>query len=206
MAYRAVAVSWLTGNSYALPIVAYGFVGVESVTVTAFEARYYSSLRFASQSIAYFIFILYLLSITGEMLNVPWTDSHLPTLYGGITNNTYTASATLTNPPSSSTVIIAAWDAGWRTIPSILNGCFVFSVLSAANTSLYIASRTLYGMTRELPDTNLPSKILRSFSIVTDNTKVPVVALIVSTISFCWLPFLQLKKGYAILAVSSFRP
>lgn len=85
-------------------------------------------------------------------------------------------------------------------MPGFLNGCLIFAALSAANTSLYIASRALYGMTRAIN----PWKWfgwLKLLGTVWHKSGVPMWALVASALSFGWLPFLQLKGGYAIADV-----
>ena len=99
-------------------------------------------------------------------------------------------------------VIIAIWSAGYRKLAGFINGCLIFSVLSSSNTSLYVSSRTLYGLVREMPGTNWINMKLKVLSLVERHTAVPTVALFVSAVSFFWLPFLQLKGGYSIQNVS----
>ncbi|KUJ15957.1 uncharacterized protein LY89DRAFT_697946 [Mollisia scopiformis] len=180
---------------YAIPLVAYSFLGIEIVAVTAFEARYSTSLKWPSRVIAYAVFLLYFLCTIGETLTVQWRDDHLPTIYGGGKNSNGTA---LSPPSSTSLVVNAAWEAGHHALAGFLNGCLIFSALSASNTSLYVSSRTLYGLAREIPDTNWVGKRLNKLSLVVRQTGVPAAALLFSAISFFWLPFLQLKAGYAI--------
>ena len=99
-------------------------------------------------------------------------------------------------------IINAAYHAGYRDLAGFLNGCIIFSVLSASNTSLYVSSRTLYGMVREMPNSNWLYNKIRWMAKVPKRTGVPAVAILVSAVSFYWLPFLQLKKGYALQDVS----
>jgi yeast amino acid transporter len=188
----------LTSISYAIPLVAFTFYGVEIVAVTAFEAKYSTSLTWPSRLIAYAVCLLYLLCTIGETLTVRWTAPYLPTMYGGIGNSSTPVDKPTTPPKSASFVINATLSAGYYDLASFLNGCLIFSVLSASNTCLYVASRTLYGMTREIPDTNWVGKRLNRLSLVVRQTGVPAAALLFSSISFFWLPFLQLQRGYAI--------
>ena len=183
--------------SFAIPLVAYSFQGVEVIAVTAFEARDASALRWPSRSIAYVVFVLYLLCTIGEALNVAWNDTHLPAIYDG------PPTQTATNPPTTVIIIVTAFRAGYRSLAGVLNGCLIFSVLSASNTSLYVSSRTLYGITREMPDTNWFNKQIRQLSLVVRGTGVPAAALLFSAVSFFWLPFLQLRGGYALQNVCS---
>ncbi|KAL2011103.1 hypothetical protein VTN00DRAFT_3821 [Thermoascus crustaceus] len=182
---------------YAIPLVAYSFQGVEIITMTAFEARDAAAIRWPSRWISYAVVFFYLLCTIGETLNISWKDDHLPPIYGGVGNST-TAALPIDPPLSTSMVIVAAWKAGHHNIAGFLNGCFIFSVLSASNTSLYVSSRTLYGLTREMPDTNWVNRQIKRLSLVVKETGVPAAALLFTAVSFIWLPFLQLKGGYAL--------
>jgi amino acid transporter len=183
-------------------MVAFGFLGIETVAVTAFEASSSRSLRFPSQFVAYITLVLYFLCMLGQCLNVSWTDDHLPLIYGGI-GDSYTDTKDLHNPSPSNLVILALWDWGKKPLAGFLNGAMLFSVLSASNTSLYIASRTLYGLALDVPETYWLGRQLHKISHVVPQTGVPAAALIVSALAFIWLPFINLKKGYAVQYVRS---
>ncbi|KAF2687944.1 hypothetical protein K458DRAFT_173161 [Lentithecium fluviatile CBS 122367] len=186
---------------YVIPIIAFGFLGVETFAATAFEARSSRSLRFPSQTIAYFTLGLYFLCLLGQCLNVSWLSDHLPLIYGGI-GDSITDTKDLMNPRSSSLTVIALWDWGQKGLAGFLNGAMIFSVMSASNTSLYVASRTLYGLALDVPTTSRAGRMLHSFSVVVPQTGVPARALIFSAMAFFWLPFVNLKQGYAVQYVS----
>lgn len=158
--------------------------------MTAFEARDASALRWPSRWIAYVVFLLYLLCTIGEALNVAWSDPHLPVIY----SDPVAKNSTM-NPPTSIVTIFTTFLAGYQSLAGFLNGCLIFSVPSISNTSLYVSSRTLYGIT---PDTNWLNKQIRRLRLVVPRTGVPAAALLFSAASFFWLPFLQLKGGYAL--------
>ena len=166
------------------------------MAVTAFEAKYSTSLKWPSRITAYVVFVLYFICTLAEILTVRWTDEHLPPIYSGVGNSNSTVPPE--HPNSYNLAVVATFAAGWKPMAGILNGCFIFSVLSASNTSLYVSSRTLYGLAREIPDTNWVGRRLNKLSGVVRQTGVPAAALLFSAISFFWLPFLQLKAGYAI--------
>jgi amino acid transporter len=178
--------------SYVLPLVAFGYIGVEIIAMTAFEARKVRSLRWPSQAISYVIFLLYFLCTIGEALNIDWLNKNLPLIYGSYTGHP----APATDPNSSSLPIIATWQANHPKLAALINGSLMFSVLSNGNTALYIASRTMYGMTRDIPDHGFIGKTLLKLSIVVPSTGVPAAALVVSALSFFWMPFLDLTGGY----------
>lgn len=110
-------------GSYVIPIIAYGFISVEMIAVTAFEARDLNSLRKSSQLIAYFISALYLFCVVGELLNVEWTNKALPQIFGGV--HTDDAGVYGGRSRSRAVIIIAAVEAGYPKAPGILNGCMI---------------------------------------------------------------------------------
>lgn len=65
-------------------MIAYGFISLEMVAITAYEARDLRSLRRPSQTIAYFVSALYLFCVIGELLNVRWTNEALPDILDGM--------------------------------------------------------------------------------------------------------------------------
>ena len=162
-------------SSYVVPSIAYGFVGVEVISMAALEARDLRSLRIPSQTIAYFVVAIYFLLAIGEFLNVKWVGTPLPEIYG-------TKGTSVGISRSNAVFVLAAAAAGHKRMPGLMNGSMIFSSLSASNSALYVASRALYGMTRS----------------ITPKTGVPMSALIVSFLAFLWLPFLHLNRGYAI--------
>ncbi|KAF2671064.1 hypothetical protein BT63DRAFT_207132 [Microthyrium microscopicum] len=182
---------------YCFPIIAYGFLGIEIIGLTAYETIDPKNLKWPARSVAIFTCIIYLMVTIGESLNVHWTDQNLPAIYSGIGASDIAAPQ---DPPSSSIVIRATYYAGYKTMASFLNGCLIFSSMSAANTSLYVASRTLFGMTQELRMAGAQNWFTRRLRVLakTNGRKVPVPAILFSFISFLWLPYLQLIKGYPI--------
>jgi amino acid transporter len=183
-----------------MPLVSYSYLSVEVVIITAYESRDTKSLKWPSRIIAYVITLLMVVDSIGGLLNISWTDTHLPQI--GIETGNGTAAAHGTPPQTSNIAIIAIWNAGLKSLAGFINACLLFSLLSVSNTSMYVASRTLYGMTRKITAKNIAAKVLRSFSTVDHRTGVPAAALIVSAISFVWMPFLEYKKDYAVQSVS----
>ena len=188
--------------SLVIPIIAYGFLGVETVCVTACEARYITSIRRPSMLVAWFVLLMYLFCAIGELHVVNWRDAALPRVSESALN------VEDSNPPLENTalgtqtiLVIAALRAGDTRMAGFLNACAIMSALSAANTSLYVSSRVLYGMTSQI-DPHSKFRVLRGLRHVWSQTGVPVRALFVSTVAFVWLPFLHSKDGMAIDDVS----
>ncbi|TEY71385.1 hypothetical protein BOTCAL_0094g00290 [Botryotinia calthae] len=106
-----------------------------------------------------------------------------------------------TNSASASPFVVAIKISGIQFLPAIFNACILIFVFSAANSDLYIASRTLYGLAAE-------GKAFKIFKR-TDSRGVPIYALGLST-AFCLLAFLGVNTasytvfGYFVNLVTMF--
>ncbi|KAK0753681.1 amino acid permease/ SLC12A domain-containing protein, partial [Schizothecium vesticola] len=170
---------------YGIPHVAYSYIGIESSVVAAFESARPQSVARPSRVVHWVIFVLYFLCSLGIALTVRWDDPHLTQPL-----------VSLSNPRSNSATIIAiAKDPRLRLTPisGFLNGCLIMSTVSAAAVSLYIAGRTLYGLSYSvsLRGGNWISAAFKGLSSVWRATNVPAIALFVSVVAFCWLPWLS---------------
>ncbi|TVY32205.1 Dicarboxylic amino acid permease [Lachnellula occidentalis] len=102
---------------------------------------------------------------------------------------------------SASPFVVAIKLSGIKVLPGIFNACVLIFVFSAANSDLYIASRTLYGLAHE-------HKAPKIFGW-TDKRGMPVYALALSTL-FCLLAFLGCNTssytvfGYFVNLVTMF--
>ena len=184
-----------TAVSYVISTLLYSFLGVEVAAVTAYEARSVKSLRGPSNAIGYFIFALYLLVIIGELLTVSWLDGDLPVIYGAVHDHINPTVRTRT------IISIAALHANYPQISGLFNGCLMYSSISAANTNLYISSRTLYGLGLKLPS-NKPFRWLHSLGAIWHKNGVPMFALLCSAIAFIWLLVLQGAVNISTATVS----
>jgi amino acid permease len=139
------------------------------------------------------VVICYFLCSFGEFLNVKWTNPNL--------QSTYFKSGSVESLKSAA--ILAVQGTGYRNIPGVLNGCIIFAVLTTSNTALYVASRTLYGMTRQFRPERFPITWLLEAGKVR-KTGIPYWQLVISCISFFWLPPLLSREGsVAVHNVSS---
>lgn len=191
---------------FAFPLVALGYLGIESTAVAAFEARSTPAIAFAARTVHWAVFFLYTFVTIGIVLTVKWDDPRLPAIYGGI-------AVDRRSPPSNSTialtsdsaVVISAHSAGRFTMAGFINACLVFSVMSAANSALYTASRTMYGLTCHIKGSTRITRFFQKASRVTRHPLgVPVVALFATTLLSYWLPFLQLNSSLTIQDVIEF--
>ncbi|KAG2413328.1 hypothetical protein HFD88_002517 [Aspergillus terreus] len=89
----------------------------------------------------------------------------------------------------ASPFVVAIVDSGIAVLPHIINGCLLVFVLSAANTDIYIASRTLYGLSK---DGYIPSVFK-----VTKNS-IPVFSVGLSA-AFFLLALLNISSGSTVV-------
>lgn len=190
-----------------IPIVTISLIGVEIIAVTAFEAAKPSELQSPAKNIAWVTFVIYLMSIGGFIANVEWFNPNLPTLLSQPLVSNVLPSTVLghtpvfnqTGLPVSAAPIIAAWQVNAPTIAGLLAGFLIYSGLSCANVGLYVASRTLYGLTRNIDneDRRWFVRIFAKLNVVTARTRVPIYSILVSVIVFSsWLPFVNFSTGF----------
>ena len=184
-----------------LPILAYGFIGVEIVSVTAFEASDRRSLRYPSKMIAYIIAATYFCASLGESIDIAWNNAKLPvpSLRSGLAKGLTppTTSPEQTQHRTSSALLLAITEQGVEHIPGVFNGFMIFCIMSASNTGLYVSSRSLFGLCRGLNGNSDNPVVywLAKLGESTKRTKVPALALMASALAFYWLPFVHLTNS-----------
>lgn len=99
---------------------------------------------------------------------------------------------------SSSPFVLMAQRSGIYGLDHAVNAALVFTAITCANTNLYVASRTLFGITSSLDGGYDQRMIVRCLAWLgqTNKSKVPMRAMIVSALAFCWVPFLQEGGGF----------
>ncbi|KYK60518.1 putative DIP5-glutamate and aspartate permease [Drechmeria coniospora] len=144
----------------------FAYLGTELVGVTAAEAQNpRRSIPKAIKLTFFRILFFYCLSVLLVGMIVPYNSPDL-----AFANKKDTSA-------NASPFVVAATLAGVKVLPHILNACIIIFVFSAANSDLYIASRTLYGLAS---DRAAPAIFRR-----TDKRGVPYPALIVCTAIAC---------------------
>lgn len=154
------------------------------------------SVKFSAIWVSIIAGVIYVLGALLISFDLDWNDSSLPRL-SWLGNFTTSKS---TNKYYSAFVISARNSAisGHQGLADFINVCILFTQLTAANTTLYVASRTLFSLTKGVhPDADSPyvTKCL-AFLGKTNRRKVPMRALAASC-CFCWVPFLYLKDSNA---------
>jgi len=124
----------------------------------------------------YRILVFYIVLILLLTMIIPYNSKQLMT-------------ATKQNTSAAASPFVAAIVvAGIHGLPGFLNACVLLFVFSAANSDLYIASRTLHGLALK---GHAPKILAR-----TDKRGVPIYALSLSTM-FCGLAFLNVSTNSA---------
>lgn len=168
----------------------FAYLGTELVGVTVGEAA--NPRRVIPRAIKltfYRILLFYVVLVFLLGMLVPYNSSKL------IDANKKNTSA------AASPFVVAIQISGIKHLAGILNGAILIFVFSAANSDLYIASRTLYGLAHE-------GKAPKIFTY-TDKRGVPIFALAMS-VAFCLLAFLSVNQssytvfGYFVNLVTMF--
>lgn len=204
-------------NSMCISIAAFAYVGVEVVAASALEARWPSAKRdsgeqgqqslitrpvvsktvkLASIFIPFIMTGAYVIAGLLTSLNISRSDSQLPRLsWSKKGQEDSENSSGMSSGVTMSVFVIIARGANVPMLDQVINIFLVFTVMGCASTNLYVASRTLFGMTTRLNDSPTQSLLLRFLALFgkTNRFRVPMRAVIFSAVAFCWVPFLQLE-------------
>ncbi|ODV90932.1 hypothetical protein CANCADRAFT_57321 [Tortispora caseinolytica NRRL Y-17796] len=156
----------------------FAYLGTELVGVTVGEAENpRRNIPRAIKLTFYRILVFYVFSVLLLGMCVPYNDPLL--LF---------ATSSATTSANASPFVVAIINAKIPILPDIINGAILLFVLSAANSDLYIATRTLYGIAK---DGNC-------FKIFTRTTKrgIPIYCLIVAAL-FCCLAYMNVASSSA---------
>ncbi|KAF8610773.1 dicarboxylic amino acid permease [Ceratobasidium sp. AG-I] len=155
----------------------FAYMGTELIGVTVGEAENpRANIPKAIKRTFWRILVFYIGGVFVIGLIVPSTDQSL-----------FVATSAKTGA-SASPFVVAANLVHIRVLPHIINAVILIFVMSAANSDLYIGSRTLFALAAE-------GKAPRIFKRV-NRMGVPWPALIFCTL-FCFLTFLNVKKSGA---------
>jgi amino acid transporter len=152
----------------------FAYLGTELVGVTVGEAQ--NPRRTIPRAIRltfYRILVFYVLSVLLVGTLVKYNDPKLA------------FAVNASSSAAASPFVVAIENAGIPVLSHILNACILLFVFSAANSDLYIATRTIYGLARE-------GKAPRIFSR-TDRRGVPVFALAISAL-FALLAYMNVSS------------
>lgn len=160
----------------------FAYLGIELVGVTVGEAQNPRKVIPKAIRLTFYrilLFYVVLVFLLGMILRHDDQD-----LKDAVSSGSKGASA------AASPFVVAIKASGIEALPGILNACILIFVFSAANSDLYIASRTLYGLAVE---GNAPGIFSR-----TDRRGVPIYALGLSS-AFCLLAYLNVSTSSQVV-------
>ncbi|KAF2163202.1 hypothetical protein M409DRAFT_68523 [Zasmidium cellare ATCC 36951] len=168
----------------------FAYLGTELVGVTVGEAQNpRKNIPRAIKLTFWRIAIFYIVSVILLGMCVPYDSEEL-------------VFATKSSTSAAASPFVAAIKlAGIDVLPGFLNGCILIFVFSAANSDLYIASRTLHGLALK--------KHAPEFIAITNKSGVPYYALGISA-AICCLAYMNVSSasttvfGYFVNLVSIF--
>lgn len=157
----------------------FAYLGTELVGVTVGEAQNpRKTIPRAIKLTFYRIIFFYVLSVFLLGLIVPYNHPDL------------IFASTKSNSAAASPFVVAIQIAGIKGLPGFLNACILIFVFSAANSDLYIATRTIYGIALQGKAPRILAK--------TDRRGVPYVALALSA-CFCLLAYMNVSSDSKIV-------
>lgn len=191
-------------KSLSLPV--FSFMGIESVTMTAAESHStagVASLMGSTTILA--VFVCALLALFGSIAPGRM-DEFLSTYtsqgYGGLVplpRNTTTNAQNVT----AVLAMLRQHPRAWRTGDVIL----IFSALTAANTALYVGSRSLFGSVQEYRSCQGMKWLFGPISQVATRSRVPVAALCLTLASGVWMSLINVtlspKSSFEVLQLTT---
>ena len=149
-------------------------------------------LRFTGVWVSVLLGVFYTLGALLLSLNIPSDDNRLPRL-SWITPQG--SSNTDEAGQSTSGFVIVATASGIACLGEFVTIGLLLTAIAAANTFLYVASRTLFGLVKDLDDgsSQWVTRLLAFFGKTT-RLRVPVRAVVASC-CICWVPFLWLSPS-----------
>lgn len=169
-----LAAVWMT-----IPSATFAYLGTELIGLTISQSdNPRKSTARAIKLTFYRILVFHILSAILLGMLIPYNSQHLA------------FAAHATESAAASAFVAAIQLAGISALPSILNACILLFVLEAANYSLFMATRTIYGLSQE-------SKAPAFFSR-TDRRGVPMYSLGVCSL-LASLAYMSISHGSKVI-------
>jgi hypothetical protein len=200
----------------AMSLGAYSYVGVEIPAVTAVEAILNvdpaeasqpanAALKVSVARLPWMVSMVYFVAGLMVSLNVKYNDSALqpPAWVTGATTRDLSRTFDVCKPSSAFIVSAQSVKSGWR-VDLMFTAFFMITAWSAANTVLYVSSRTLFGLTRhyaQVRDWTKSEYWLGLLGRTSHGAQVPLNAMLFSILVFMWVPYLQLTDQDSALNV-----
>ena len=200
-------------SSSSLSFAAFAYVGVEVTAACALEARVPKNsskivpgrtVKFTAVWFPFIAMTAYVLAGFLVAIDIPWNLASLPTsqisgtskrdVIGGQMVDSAESNCS-TAGQTSSAFIIATEIIGNNRLNDAINIFLVFTALTCANTNLFVASRALFSLVRDIDGGKGKAWDLRVLAWLgtTNRFKVPSRALLFTCI-FTWIPWLSFAK------------
>ncbi|KAG4263753.1 hypothetical protein FPRO03_09029 [Fusarium proliferatum] len=150
------------------------------------------TIRMTAAVIPIIIGAAYIISGALVAVGLSRSDTGLPRL-------SWTETGSNSSKSISSPFTLIAAKSAMNYLEHVFNAFILFTALTCANTNLFVASRTLFGITKHIRAPKGSPRYLSWFSLTYKG--VPLLAVIAS-IFFLWVPFLEIPGGFK--ASSSF--
>ncbi|KAL4742686.1 hypothetical protein BDV11DRAFT_167080 [Aspergillus similis] len=211
--------SWGIAFLMCLSIATFAYVGVEVVAASALESaldthrqrlnstgleamqhngiQIGSTVKLSSMYFSLLATLAYTLSGLLVSLDIPWNHCSLPRLSWISTITECLASPTSIRTETASAFVVIAAESMIPHLHNVFNAFLVFTCITCASTQLYVASRTLFGLTSRLDGGRGQPWYIQFLAFLgrTNSQKVPIRAMAFSAAAFFWVPFLQLRGG-----------
>lgn len=195
-----------------MSIATFSFVGIEIVAASALEAKWPrqdqesrtssnitprpndtligNRVKFSAIFISALVTVVYVIAAFLVSLDIYRGDCELPRV-GWLSDD---VKSHCPAPGSGAAFVAIALKSGIPHLADLFNVFLIFTCLTCTSTNLYVASRTLFGLTSGLEGGKGQRWYLRILAWFgkTNRHKVPIRAVIFSALSFSWVPFLQL--------------
>ncbi|KAK3335231.1 amino acid transporter [Cercophora scortea] len=216
----AAARDWGTALLMCMSIATFAYVGVEVIAASALEAKWPrtrqpdaradsnlsrrsndsligNSVKFSAIFISVLAGAAYTLSGALVTLDISRDDCQLPRLSWVHSSQAPGTGEGECVTTTSSAFVAIAQQSLIPSLADVFNAFLIFTALTCANTNLYVASRTLFGLTSRLDGGAGQPWLLRVLAWFgkTNRRKVPMRATVFSAVAFSWVPFLRLAKG-----------
>ncbi|RCI08833.1 hypothetical protein L249_4828 [Ophiocordyceps polyrhachis-furcata BCC 54312] len=199
---------WVVAFAICLSMASFAYVGVEVVAASALEAKWPEDTAEAGGEILISKTVKFSAIYIPILATIAYTlAALLASLSSGIgkcqlkhLSWIHSDDCSKETEPQESIFVHIAMNSGRSILKHVINAFIVFSTLTCANTNLYVASRTMFGLTTRLDGSKTENILLRFLSWFgkTNHRKVPIRSVVFSAAAFMWVPFLQLQNGKPI--------
>ncbi|KXJ91909.1 amino acid permease-domain-containing protein [Microdochium bolleyi] len=204
---KQAAPNWFVALLLSISTVAWSYVGVEIVAASALEVRPPKHVGRSSTALSRRSEASLLIGKT-----VRWSSIWIPVLVcfaytlSGVWSVDKACEEQEPKSRTSSAFVTIAERSGIPYLGTVFNIFLLFTALTCAMTNLYVASRSMFGLASRLdrgPGQPLVLRILAWFG-KTNRHKVPMRAMIFSSLAFIWVPLLYLKENGASSPIAVF--